>query len=123
MIGIDIIQISRIEKFIDRFGERGLSRFLSKDEVLRSRKKISRIAGYWATKEAISKALGVGIGREFSFQDVEIDYDNYGRPLAKLSNRVLDRFSIEDIAISITHDGDYAVAVATIQIGKSSEIN
>lgn len=115
MIGVDIVKISRIESLINRFGERGLNRFLSESEISRGRDKVHRIAGYWAVKEAISKALGVGIGKEFSFQDVEIGYDSYGRPIAKLSNRVRERFNIENIAISITHDGDYAVAVATIK--------
>ena len=100
---------------INRFGDKGLNRFLSSNEISQSNHKVERVAGYWAVKEAISKALGVGIGKQFSFKDVEIFYDSYGRPIAKLSNCIKDRFSILDISISITHDGDYAIGVATIE--------
>ena len=114
MIGIDIVKVSRIEKLIQRFGEKGLSRFLSEREIEQSRNRPHRIAGYWAVKEATSKALGVGIGKYFSFKDIEISYDKYGRPVASLSDEVVERFGIEEIAISISHDGDYSIGVVTI---------
>jgi holo-[acyl-carrier protein] synthase len=114
LIGIDIIKISRIDSLIERFGKRGLRRFLSENEIDNSRGKTSRIAGYWSVKEAISKALGVGIGANFSFHDVEIAKDSLGRPVAILNEKIKEKFNISDIAISITHDGEYAVAVATI---------
>ncbi len=114
MIGIDLIKVERIKKFIDRFGNRGLQRFLSQYEIELCQNNIKRIAGYWAVKEAISKALGVGIGSEFSFHDVEISKTIKGSPVAILNQNIIQKFSIKNIAISITHDGDYAIAVATI---------
>ena len=116
MIGIDIVKIERVKKFVDRFGEKALKRFLSENEIENSRNNIKRVAGYWAVKEAISKALKVGIGKDFSFKDVEIIKDSRGAPIGKLSQKVIDNFNIKDISISITHDGDYAVAVATVEI-------
>jgi holo-[acyl-carrier protein] synthase len=71
MIGIDIASISRIQKFVNKFGKKGLRRFLSKKE-LKLATKIETIAGFWATKEAVSKALGCGIGKELGFLDIQI---------------------------------------------------
>jgi len=116
MVGIDIVKIERIEKFINKFQNRGLKRFLSENEIANSKDNFKRIAGYWAVKEAISKALKVGIGKDFSFHDVEISKDYRGSPIANLSKKVLDSFLIKDISISITHDGDYAVAVAVVEV-------
>jgi len=62
-IGTDITVVSRIEKSVRKFGDRFLDRFLNKDEKSIA-KKIESIAGYWAAKEAIAKALGCGIGSE-----------------------------------------------------------
>lgn len=116
MIGIDIIKIKRIENFVEKFGEKGLKRFLSESEIKSSKNNFSRIAGYWAVKEATSKSLKVGIGKLFSFKDIEIEKDFRGAPIAKLSKQVIDYFNICDISISITHDGDYAIAVAVVEI-------
>jgi holo-[acyl-carrier protein] synthase len=114
VIGIDIIKIERIEKLFKKFGNRGLKRFLSENEIKLANEKIERLAGYWAVKEAISKALQVGIGKDFSFHDVEISRGAKSEPIAKLKSEVKDRFLIDEVAISITHDGGFAIAVATI---------
>jgi len=116
MIGIDIIKIDRIEKFVKKFGEKAFKRFLSENEIRNNRQNFKRLAGYWAVKEAISKSLKVGIGKDFSFLDVEILKDERGAPIAKLSEQVIQKFSIKDISISITHDGDYAIAVAVVEL-------
>jgi holo-[acyl-carrier protein] synthase len=118
MVGIDIIKIDRIEKFIKKFGKKGLQRFLSENEIEISKNNMKRVAGFWAVKEAISKSLKVGIGREFSFHDVEITKNSKGTPIANLSEKIIENFSVADISISITHDGDYAVAVAIVEIQK-----
>ncbi len=116
MIGIDLVKIQRIEKFVARFGEKGLHKFLTQTEIEISKNNIKRIAGFWAVKEAISKALGVGISKSFSFHDVEISKNKNGSPIANISEKIKANFNIKNLAISITHDGDYAIAVATIQI-------
>ena len=114
MIGIDLIKTSRMKRLIDRFKERGLLRFLSPDEILLV-KSHKTAAGFWAIKEAFSKALGTGIGRECSFHDIQIYKDSKGAPKIALSKRVVDTFKIEDVALSITHDGEYAIGVVTIK--------
>ena len=83
-IGTDIIEISRIERSLTRFGDRFKERFLHPQEM-ELVKKTSSIAGFWAAKEAISKALGYGIGSELSFHDIIITKDSRGAPSFSLT--------------------------------------
>ena len=114
MIGIDLIKISRMNRLIERFGEKALQKFLSSDEILLV-KNYRTAAGFWAAKEACSKALGVGIGSECSFHDIIISKSKKGAPQIALSLKVINQFKISDISVSITHDGDYAIAVVATQ--------
>ncbi len=114
MIGIDIIKIARMEHLIERFGDKALKRFLSQEEIEIINNPKSA-AGFWAAKEAFSKALGSGIGSECSFFDIKIYKDHKGAPHFALSKRLIERHGIIETALSITHDGDYAIAVATLQ--------
>ena len=75
MIGIDIVSIDRIAAAKSRHGDLFLRRFLNNSEIELA-KNSATIAGFWAAKEAISKALGCGIGAEFGFSDVTIYKDN-----------------------------------------------
>ncbi|MGE4419037.1 MAG: holo-ACP synthase [Sulfurimonas sp.] len=114
MIGIDLIKTSRMKGFIERFGEKALMRFLSPSEIelVKNHKTAS---GFWAAKEACAKALGVGISSECGFYDMQIYKTENGAPKLKVSDKLLKRFSILDISLSITHDGDYAIAVVAIE--------
>ncbi len=114
MIGIDIIKISRMNRLIERFGEKALLRFLSLEEI-KLVKNHKTASGFWATKEAVSKALGVGIGRECLFEDITILKTSKGAPILKLSQRLIENFNIKDTSVSITHDGEYAIAVVAIE--------
>ncbi|MEA3522702.1 MAG: holo-ACP synthase, partial [Campylobacterota bacterium] len=109
MIGIDLIKIERMQKMIERFGDKALKRFLSDKEILHV-KSPKNAAGFWAAKEACSKALGVGIGKDCTFHDMSISKSTRGAPLLSLSQRLMENFHIQDISLSITHDGDYAIA-------------
>jgi holo-[acyl-carrier protein] synthase len=90
------------------------SKFLSDEEIeLVSNYKTA--SGFWAAKEALSKALGVGIGKECSFQDIKIIKTQKGAPKIELSQKLINNFNISDTSLSITHDGDYAIAVVAIE--------
>ena len=78
-IGTDIIQIKRVEKSLGKFGEKFKTKFLNESEI-QLVKKTESIAGFWAAKEAIAKALGCGIGAELSFHDIMINKDHKGAP-------------------------------------------
>jgi len=114
MIGIDIIKISRMQRMMERFEEKALLKFLSKDEIALV-KNHKTASGFWALKEATSKALGVGIGAECSFHDITIYKTPKGAPKIKLSKKLIENFAIKDISASITHDGDYAIGVVAIE--------
>lgn len=114
MIGIDLIKIDRMERFISRFGDRGLQKFLSSNEILLI-KNPRNAAGFWAAKEACAKALGCGIGAECGFHDIHLSKSPKGAPLIDLSESVKGTFKIKTLSLSITHDGEYAIAVVAIE--------
>jgi len=114
MIGIDLIKTSRMNRLIERFGDKALQKFLSKNEI-KLVKNFKTAAGFWAVKEACSKALGTGIGSECGFFDIEISKTQKGAPQLQLSQKIIEKFNISDSSVSITHDGEYAIAVVALQ--------
>lgn len=114
MIGIDIIKTSRMDRLIKRFGEKGLKKFLHTDEISLV-KSYKTASGFWATKEAFSKAIGTGIGKNCSFHDIKIYKTDKGAPKLAVSKHLIEKFNIIDISLSITHDGDYAIAVVAVE--------
>jgi len=106
-IGIDIVEIKRIEKLIEKYGLN--LKFLNEDEKYTM--KAESIAGIFAAKEAFSKALGTGIGEEFSFKDISILKNSKGKPYIKLNSPL----PIKSSDISITHDGGFAVAAVIVE--------
>ena len=114
MIGVDLIKTSRMQKLIEKFGQKALERFLSPSEIeLASNYRTA--AGFWAAKEALSKALGVGIGGDCSFKDIKISKTQRGAPILELSQKLFTAFHITDTSLSITHDGEYAIAVVAVE--------
>lgn len=115
-IGIDIIEIDRIKKAIQK-NNRFLERFFTVDELnlLASKNyRPSSIAGFFAAKEAVVKALGTGF-RNMKWQDIEIDQDNLGKPFVKLHNnskKIAYSKGIEEILLTISHSRENAVAQA-----------
>lgn len=114
MIGIDLIKTARMKRLIERFGDHGLSKFLSPEEIILV-KNHSTAAGFWAAKEACSKALGCGISHECGFHDIILSKTAKGAPKLTLSPQVQQAFNITSTSVSITHDGDYAIAVVALQ--------
>ena len=112
-IGTDIIQINRIEKALEKFGDTFKHKFLNESEIKRA-KKIESIAGLWAAKEAISKALGCGIGAELSFHDITINKNEKGAPSFILSKGAQEAHQIQNSSLSISHDGGFAIAIVVI---------
>lgn len=119
MIGIDLVSISRIQNSYERFGNLFLNRFLSTQEQNLCYKdnqnlNFQRIASFWAIKEALSKALGVGIGSELGFLDIVISKDSKGAPKVALSEEKMQSFGVKQIAVSVTHDQGLAIASVLI---------
>jgi len=119
MIGIDLIKTTRMEHLIERFGEKALQRFLHNSEISLV-KNFKTAAGFWAVKEAFSKAIGTGIGSICSFHDIKIYKDAKGAPKLAVAKHLVQKYQIIDTALSITHDGEYAIAVVTLSVESST---
>ena len=119
MVGVDIVAIARIEKMIDRFGQKGLRRYLSEDEIALI-KRVETAAGFWAAKEAIAKALGCGIGADLAFHDILLTKNEKGAPTFTLSPKALQKFPIKSASLSIAHDGGFAIAVAAVELDSTA---
>ncbi|PKN15009.1 MAG: holo-ACP synthase [Deltaproteobacteria bacterium HGW-Deltaproteobacteria-24] len=113
MIGIDIVSIQRIEKLMEKFPQKALERFL-KEEEIQLVKSPQTAAGFWAAKEATSKALGCGIGKTCGFHDIIISKTKKNAPKIKLAKKLKKKFNIKKISVSITHDGGFAVAAVIL---------
>ena len=112
-IGTDIVQIERIRNMTEKYGVKFQQRFLGESEIDTSR-KVESLAGLWAAKEAIAKALGCGLGTELSFHDIIIYKDPKGTPHFKLAPEAQERHQIKNTSLSISHDGGFAIAVVVI---------
>jgi holo-[acyl-carrier protein] synthase len=113
-LGIDIIKVDRIRASIERFGERFTKRVLTPNEQRYVRSRPETMAGRWAAKEAVSKVLGLGV-RGIGWKDIEIERLPTGQPAVRLHGRAAARaeqLGMGRIAVSITHESDYAVAIA-----------
>ena len=119
-IGTDIVQINRIERLYQKFGEGFKQRFLCESEILLAN-KTETLAGFWAAKEAIAKALGCGIGGELSFHDIVLSKDKKGAPHFHLTQRAKRIYPIVEASLSISHDGGFAIAVVAIHLSKHKE--
>jgi holo-[acyl-carrier protein] synthase len=115
--GTDILYIPRIEEALVNHGERFLKRVYTSQELSYCRNRIPELAARFAAKEAISKALGVGMrimAKEgIYWHDAEVVNDHLGKPLVKLHGKALLRaqaLGLTQWSISLTHEKDYAVA-------------
>ena len=112
-VGTDIVVIERIAKSHIRFGKRFLRRYLHSEEYS-EKSSDATLAGLWAAKEAVAKALGCGIGSELSFLDITIQKDKKGAPTLRLSPEATERFCLKESSLSISHDGGFAIAVVVL---------
>src|SRR6266576_6438569 len=113
-LGIDIIKVDRIRGTLERFGTRFSRRVLTDAERRYVRDRPETMAGRWAAKEAVSKVLGLGV-RGIGWRDIEVERLPTGQPSVRLHGRAAARaeqLGMERIALSISHESDYAVAIA-----------
>ncbi|HEY7700949.1 MAG TPA: holo-ACP synthase [Candidatus Limnocylindrales bacterium] len=113
-LGIDIIKVERIRASLERFGARFSNRVLTPSEQRYVRDRPETMAGRWAAKEAVSKVLGLGV-RGIGWRDIEIERLPTGQPAVRLHGRAAARaaqLGMGRIAVTISHEADYAVAMA-----------
>ena len=121
--GIDIIDINRIRRIIDKYGNRFKKRCYSIYEIDRSEKRLNSVESYakrYAAKEACAKALGTGLARGVFWKDIEVENNQYGKPFIKLHGKAKEIFnnmnktSNTQIEISLSDEKKYAIANVTI---------
>jgi holo-[acyl-carrier protein] synthase len=111
-IGVDIIEIDRIERAIARWGEGFLHRVYTDREVRLYQQKPSSLAVRFAAKEAVIKALGKPAS--ISLKEIEILSEQNGRPVVNLYGRTQDQarsLGLDRFAISLSHSKEYAIAM------------
>ena len=120
--GIDLVDVTRLDSLNENVRKRFLKRVFTPLELEQTREKNERLAGRFAAKEAVAKALGTGIGL-VSFQEIEVRLLKDGQPVLNLSGkaRVLaDELGLKEWEVSITHTPLYAMAVV---IGSGEDLN
>jgi holo-[acyl-carrier protein] synthase len=113
-LGIDIVRVARIAAALERFGQRFVTRVCSPAEAAYVRGRPETLAGRWAAKEAVSKVLGLGV-RGIGWRDIEIERLPTGQPSVVLHGRAAERavqLGMGRIALSISHEDEFAVAIA-----------
>jgi holo-[acyl-carrier protein] synthase len=112
-IGLDVIEVARIQRTLDDFGDRFLRRVFTEKELEGFRTRVNELAGRFAVKEATSKALGTGI-RGIRWKEMEVLTNRRGKPVLVLHGFAKDRASalgLTDFSVSITHSRTEALAI------------
>jgi holo-[acyl-carrier protein] synthase len=110
--GVDLVDVRRIAALLDRYGERFTRRVFTGRELAECGRRPDRLAARFAAKEAVSKALGTGIGR-VSWQEIEIVRGDAGRPklvLAGAAAELASEQGLSDWDVSISHTPSQAIA-------------
>ena len=112
--GIDIIEIARFERAVDRHGDRFFRRFFTPQEIAYCEGRATSLAGRLAVKEAVAKALGTGVG-DVNWTDIEVVCDGRGKPELLLHNRakaLADQNGMRQWSISLSHTDTHAIGLA-----------
>ena len=115
--GIDIVEVKRVKRLVERWGDRFLHRVFTPSEIAYCRGKSwpeQSLAARFAAKEAIVKAIGTGLSQGIRWTSMEIVNDKNGRPSVKLGKRIKDKIGDKRILISMSHTKEYAVAQAIL---------
>src|SRR5438093_4682547 len=120
-VGIDIIEIERIERALAKFGPRFLRRVYTQLEAAFCRGRASELAARFAAKEAVMKALGTG-ARGVAWREIEVLPNHRGKPLVYLHGRAkarAQRIGLTALDISMSHSREFAVAFV---VGQSEDL-
>ena len=119
--GIDLVEIDRIQRSLDRFGSRFLDRVYTPGEqayCMRRRNAAESLAARFAAKEAGAKALGTGISQGVNWLEIEVIREPGGRPGLRFHGRAAERagkMRVAHAALSLTHSKDLAMASVVLE--------
>lgn len=120
-IGVDLVEIDRLEQVMERRGERFTSKVFTPSERAYCEERprpVIHFAGRFAVKEAVLKALRTGWGKGITWQDVEVESGASGEPSATLTGGARERadaMGLQTLHVSIAHTEHYAVATAVAE--------
>ena len=120
-IGVDVIEIERVEAALARFGERFLRRVYTAEEAAFCRGRVHELAARFAAKEAVMKALGTG-AKGVAWREIEVLPNHRGKPLVYLYGRArarAERIGLAGLDVSMSHSREYAVAFV---VGQSRDL-
>jgi holo-[acyl-carrier protein] synthase len=118
--GIDLIEVARIRRAAARHGDRFYRRFFTQQEIDFCQGRPTSLAGRFAVKEAVAKALGTGVG-DFNWTDIEVVCDGRGKPELALHNRakqLAEEKGLHLWSITLTHTDTHAIGMA-VALGAS----
>jgi holo-[acyl-carrier protein] synthase len=113
-VGVDIVEIRRIESAVNRGRERFLRRVYTETELKTCQDRLSSLASRFAAKEAVMKVLGEG-GTSIAWREIEIITGDDGRPSVRLHGQALNkatRLKLKEVSVSLSDSKEYAIAVA-----------
>lgn len=111
--GVDLLEIQRLSLVIQRHGSRLLKRIYTPQELAENGSKIDSLAARFAAKEAVSKALGTGIGN-VGWQEIEILHGESRQPTLYLhgkAKKIAEELGLAGWSLSLSHTRDYAIAI------------
>ncbi len=117
-VGIDVVDLPRMAETVDRWGERFLGKIFTEKEVRYAQSRrysVQHIAGRFAVKEAVAKALTTGWSGGFRWKDVEVENDALGKPSVRLHGHVRTLLDGCRVLVSISHSASVVVACAIIE--------
>ena len=117
-IGVDIIEIERVEKSIREWGDRFLQKIFTPQEIAYCNSKpntFQHFAARFAAKEALSKALGTGWAGEFRWKDVEVMNEPSGKPVLVFHNSMKQVLAKCSVFVSLSHSDHHVVAMIVIE--------
>jgi holo-[acyl-carrier protein] synthase len=117
-VGVDIVEVERFKKLHEKWGEHFLKKIFTDREIdycLSKKNSYQHLAGRFAVKEAVSKAISTGWTGNFRWKDVEVLNDKRGKPFAFFHNKLKEELNSCSVHISISHSQNYAVAFAIIE--------
>ena len=122
--GVDIIEIDRIQRVLERWGQRFLHRIYTEGEISYCRGRAPNLAARFAAKEAVMKALGTGT-KGVGWKEIEVVRKESGAPAVCLYGRALlraQKLGVIELAVSLSHSRDYAVAFVTGVVQEPREV-
>ena len=115
-IGVDLIEIERIEKLVERYGNKFLKRIFTEIEIEYCSKKKDKgsFAARFASKEAVFKATGLGLGKGMTWKDVEVINDPKGKPEVRLYGKTAELLAEKTVHLTISHSKDASIAMVVV---------